>query len=153
MVVPAGYAAPGRIRVIEVGFDGSAESRAALGLARDLALRAQATLRVIAVGAAAPSTDAPIDRPVAHPHLEEQLHDAVAQLPPELRALPVFARGEAAAQLLDRADEGVDLVVIGSRTYGPLRSVLLGSVSTMVIERAPCPVIVTPRPGQGPGGS
>jgi nucleotide-binding universal stress UspA family protein len=149
MVVPAGYVAPGRIRVIEVGFDGSAESRAALALATELARRAESTLRIVAVGAPV-SSEAPFDRPASRPHLEERLHEAVSELPAELRALPMYVRGGAAAELLAKAEEGVDLVVLGSRTYGPVRSVLLGSVSAMVVERAPCPVVVTPRPAASP---
>ena len=37
------------------------------------------------------------------------------------------------------------LLVVGSRGYGPLRRVLLGSVSTELVRSAPCPLIVTPR--------
>jgi len=37
---------------------------------------------------------------------------------------------------------------VGSRGYGPLRRVLLGSVSTELIRTAPCPVIVHPRPAK-----
>lgn len=36
-------------------------------------------------------------------------------------------------------------MVVGSRAYGPLRRVLLGSVATQLMRSAPCPLIVTPR--------
>ncbi len=39
-----------------------------------------------------------------------------------------------------------DLLVVGSRGYGPVLRVLLGSVSTRLIHIAPCPVLVIPRP-------
>jgi nucleotide-binding universal stress UspA family protein len=39
----------------------------------------------------------------------------------------------------------LDLLVCGSRGYGPLRAVLLGSVARRVAENARCPVIVVPR--------
>jgi Universal stress protein family len=42
--------------------------------------------------------------------------------------------------------EGVDLLVMGSRGHGPLGSVLLGSTATDVIAAAPSPVVVVPRP-------
>jgi hypothetical protein len=40
---------------------------------------------------------------------------------------------------------GLDLLVCGSRGYGPVRGVLLGSVTRRVIGEAHCPVIVLPR--------
>ena len=42
-----------------------------------------------------------------------------------------------------------ELVVVGSRGLGPLRSMLLGSVSAEVVDHAPCPVLVVRRPGIG----
>ena len=41
--------------------------------------------------------------------------------------------------------EDADLLVLGSRGYGPRRAVLLGGVSGRVVRRAACPVIVVPR--------
>jgi hypothetical protein len=41
--------------------------------------------------------------------------------------------------------DNLDLLVCGSRGYGPLRAVLLGSVSRVVTSAAACPVIVLPR--------
>jgi nucleotide-binding universal stress UspA family protein len=39
----------------------------------------------------------------------------------------------------------VDLLVMGSRSYGPARRLLLGSVSEAVVRRSHCPVVVLPR--------
>jgi nucleotide-binding universal stress UspA family protein len=39
----------------------------------------------------------------------------------------------------------VDLLICGSRGYGPARSVLLGGVTRRVTAEAHCPVIVLPR--------
>jgi nucleotide-binding universal stress UspA family protein len=49
------------------------------------------------------------------------------------------------AQTLVRVSEHLDLLVCGSRGYGPLRAVLLGGVSRRVAVEAHCPVIVLPR--------
>jgi nucleotide-binding universal stress UspA family protein len=37
------------------------------------------------------------------------------------------------------------VLVVGSRRFGPLRSALLGGVSSPLIERAACPVVIVPR--------
>jgi hypothetical protein len=34
---------------------------------------------------------------------------------------------------------------VGSRRYGPLRSVLMGGVSGPLVEHAHCPVLIVPR--------
>ena len=50
-----------------------------------------------------------------------------------------------AAGLLERESEGLDLLVTGSRGYGPKRAVLVGSVSSELLRTAQCPVVVVPR--------
>ena len=52
---------------------------------------------------------------------------------------------EEPAEVLIRVSEHLDLLVCGSRAYGPLRAVLLGGVSRRVTADARCPVIVLPR--------
>jgi nucleotide-binding universal stress UspA family protein len=149
-VAPRGYVAD-ELRVIEVGYDASAEAEAALETAAALGELAKATLRVIAVDA--PTTGTAVSTPgvasVARVpeafDLQAKLHAGVSRLPAKLRALPVFEHGNPAPVLLARAEEGVDLMVVGSRGYGPLGVVLLGSVSVAVIENATRPVLVTPR--------
>jgi nucleotide-binding universal stress UspA family protein len=37
---------------------------------------------------------------------------------------------------------GADVVVVGSRAHNPLERLLLGSVSTKVVHRAPCDAVV-----------
>ena len=65
----------------------------------------------------------------------------------------VFARieGDPVEQLTE-ASAGLDLLVVGSRRYGPLRSALLGGVSGPLIERAACPVLVLARGVHVPAG-
>lgn len=77
----------------------------------------------------------------------------------ELRALaaPLVERGleveehviaERPASAITRMAEELraDLIVMGSRGHGPLRSMLVGSVAAEVTEHAPCPVLVARRP-------
>lgn len=52
--------------------------------------------------------------------------------------------GEPATILAERSRE-LDLLVVGSRGYGPVGAVLLGSTSSHLAHTASCPVLVTPR--------
>jgi nucleotide-binding universal stress UspA family protein len=42
--------------------------------------------------------------------------------------------------------EHLDLLVVGSRAYGPSGRLLSGTTSTQLARRAPCPLLVVPRP-------
>ena len=53
-------------------------------------------------------------------------------------------RGDPSEVLIERSDN-LDMLMLGSRAYGPLRHVLLGSVSARVMREAHCPVLVVPR--------
>lgn len=161
-VAPKGYAlrdgssSPADdLRVIAVGFDGSRESEAALELATKIARAAEATMRVITIGrpvqvatgagfggagvAALPRVD-----------LQNTLHDIVASIPADLRSLSIYERGEPAPKLLARAEQGVDLLVMGSRGHGPLGGALLGTTSRAVLADSPCPVVIVGRPALEP---
>jgi nucleotide-binding universal stress UspA family protein len=76
--------------------------------------------------------------------LEETLDDAEALLAPvgvivERQVL----LGRPSAAIVEQArDLDADLIVVGSRGQGPIRTMLLGSVSAEVIDHAPCPVLV-----------
>ena len=154
VIAPKGYAVgdhSDHLRIVGVGFDGMAESRAALDEAAELARRFHASMRVIAVTTAAPPMGAAAAAQVAAqdtgPDFQTQLHQAVAELPSELRALPILEHGDPVRKLLERSEEGLDLLVLGSRGFGPVMRLLVGSVSARVIREAPCPVMIVPRPG------
>jgi nucleotide-binding universal stress UspA family protein len=55
--------------------------------------------------------------------------------------------GDPARLLAGESERGLDLMVVGSRGYGPLRRVLLGTVSANLARTAACPVLVIPRVG------
>jgi nucleotide-binding universal stress UspA family protein len=46
---------------------------------------------------------------------------------------------------LAEASAGLDLLVVGSRRYGPLKRALVGAVSSALVEHAHCPVLIVPR--------
>ena len=51
----------------------------------------------------------------------------------------------AAGELLAKESAELDLMVTGSRGYGPHAAVLLGSVTHTLMREAQCPVLVLPR--------
>ena len=153
LIAPKGYAesdhSGDRLRVLAVGYDGMAESQAALDEAAVLAGKFGASMKVVGVltpispAAAAAAAQAGAE---TGPDFRSRLHDAVAGLPSELRALPLLENGDPVQKLLEVAEVGVDLLVLGSRGFGPVMRLLIGSVSSRVIRRAACPVMVIPRP-------
>jgi nucleotide-binding universal stress UspA family protein len=56
-----------------------------------------------------------------------------------------------ASAILELARASVDLLLVDSRAYGPVRRALVGNVSSTVVRHAPCPVLVTPRLGERTG--
>jgi len=152
-IAPEGYAAgpEDRLRVIGVGFDGQTESLAALGAAERLALERGATLRVFAVAppvngqtSFSGMTSAEYTR-LARESLGEQLRKAIEALDPSVRAASSVIPGDPVQELSARSREGLDLLVLGSRGYGPIRRVVFGSVSGGLIDTVECPLLVVPR--------
>lgn len=155
-VAPRGYCERDLgLRVIAIAFDDSPEANAALRHAAELAELASATVRVVGVLPKASVDrypDAAEARMQWRTELRDSVHEAAGALPHELRALPVVIdRGDPAAAIVEQAEQGVDLIVSGSRGYGPIRGVLLGSVSARLVSSAPCPVLVVPRQAPGEG--
>jgi nucleotide-binding universal stress UspA family protein len=154
IIAPKGYGhvdhSQDRLRVVAVGYDGMAESQAALEEAAGLARKFGGSMKVVGVMTPVPPIGAAAAAQAgaeAGPDFQTRLYDAVAQLPAELRALPVIEKGDPVKKLLEVAEVGVDLLVLGSRGFGPMMRLLIGSVSSRVIRGAACPVMVVPRPG------
>ncbi|MGX6448757.1 universal stress protein [Patulibacter sp. S7RM1-6] len=141
---------------VGVGYDGSGVADEAVDLAAGLALALDRPLDVVGVGElpTTPPTDGfggpapiqplPVDPEALDAEIGGLLEERIARLPEGVRARAVAAHGDAVEELVDRSAE-LHLLVVGSRDYGPLRHVLLGSVSRPVLDRASCPVIVVPR--------
>lgn len=146
------------VHTVGVGYVDSPEGLEALRGAYALARRAGASLRVLTVVKARLSlfleAEAPAEgrfgksaEDVEGEYMlraEQQARAALSELGDDVSAEVEVVVGDP-AQELARFSEHVDLLVCGSRGYGPLRAVLLGSVSRRVAENAHCPVIVLPR--------
>ncbi len=154
VITPAGYSAspPEAISRIGVGFDGSDLAVAAVEEAARLALRLDARLEVISVVPPPSQVDAPraaVEVLAGHgliqrsaERLRDAANDLVATLPDQVRASVVIDHGEPSVVLRHRSASGLDLLVLGPRGYGPVRRVLLGSVSGRLVRDCECPLIV-----------
>jgi nucleotide-binding universal stress UspA family protein len=154
-VAPKGFAAVDgqEIHVVAAAYQSVEEARRALDLAKGVAVESGATLRVISVveppEAATPlfANDYQWDEYSRRlrQSVEDELADVVAKTPAELHAQSSVITGDPAAVLAKKAEEGVDLLVMGSRGYGAVKGVLLGSVSAKLIRTATCPLLIVPR--------
>lgn len=156
-IAPRGFARRGQTGFarIGVGYDDGPESRDALELGASIAQAVGAELEVDAV------VD---DRP---PRLgwtlgfshggsdwEETVEAAIEKrrVDTEAAAQSCGARGRVEikrgrpGQALIDLSETVDLLVIGSRRWGPASRLLLGSTGEALLHDAACPVLVVPRP-------
>jgi nucleotide-binding universal stress UspA family protein len=137
-------------QVVGVGYNGSPESHAALAWAGRLALAIGATVRVLCAAEPpqgfSPSISYGVNWVALPPQRREYAESLVAEAVAELGH---GATGEAVAGVareeLVRLSDGVDLLVLGSRGYGPVRRTLLGGSADGIVHAAACPVVLVPR--------
>jgi nucleotide-binding universal stress UspA family protein len=141
------------METIIVGVDGSECARSALEHAIREAMFRNARLRVICAweipaaiyggeGLGGDLDQITLDS--FRKHAEDTLREALAEVKRMQPSVPCdgeVIEGQAARVLLDQA-KGSDLIVVGNRGRGELKSLLLGSVSQAVVHHAPCPVLV-----------
>jgi len=139
------------MRVV-LAIDGSAASNAARDLVASLSWPEATVIRVVAVVEPMSALLVGIV-PYDQPHFEEReisaslesrLADAASLLSGPGRVIETrLLRGRPASLIVEEAtDVRAGLVVVGSRGLGPIRSMLLGSVSAEVVDHSPCPVLV-----------
>ncbi len=144
---PAG--AGNTMNKIVVGVDGSPESLGALEWAYDEALATGAELKVVHAWIYPYTVSRNSMREIRKPlELEaaKELQSSIDSLRKrvtdgEVAVHPTLCENTPAEALLQEGI-GADLIVVGSRGRGGLRSVLLGSVSRTVVYGALCPVAV-----------
>ncbi len=144
-IASVGYAerrAP--IAKVGVGYNGSPESDAALAVARALAAPTGATVHALEVvsipslaygGLMAPAIGESIDA------LLQEASSRMAQLS-DVEGHAVY--GLTGEELAAFGDE-VDILVVGSRGYGPVRRLVLGTTSDYLERHARCSLLVLPR--------
>ena len=132
---------------ILVAWDGSDHARRALEHAVDLARAQDARLTLLTVAARRSAWAGPYAVPVSDADLarsaEELAAEGEALVPDDVRVSARTACGHVGSELLKRAAAAQhDLIVLGSRGRGPVRSAVLGSVSHYVLHHADIPVLI-----------
>jgi nucleotide-binding universal stress UspA family protein len=156
-VAPRGIHAdpPTQFRRIGVGYDGGPESATALALGGAIAAACGADLKVRSV------VDDRVPlllRSALGGLVATEWHDTIAEQKQRLHDQALAAvgtlganasaevvSGKPADALLAFSDD-VDLLVIGSRRWGPSARVLLGTTGEALLHDAACPVLTVPRP-------
>src|SRR5690242_3469881 len=116
-----------------------------------VAAAAHAPLRVIsAVGIASPAhptfaaTSDERWRRSRRRDAERAALELIEAVAPDADTELAVSEGDA-VERLTAASADLDLLVVGSRRYGPMRRVLLGGVSSALIDRVHCPLLIVPR--------
>jgi nucleotide-binding universal stress UspA family protein len=145
-VAPKGFAArvPSALKTVSAGFNRAIEGHAALRTAAALASDLGARLRAIVVDEDfRHARHSPQHGREQNDSMDGELDRALADLQaPD--AERVMLRGGAAERLAEACADS-DLLVVGSRSYGPLHHTLLGSVSAKLMRSCPAPLLVVPR--------
>jgi nucleotide-binding universal stress UspA family protein len=145
-IAPHGYADdPQDIRTIGVAYNDTPEAEAALAVARSLAAEHRATVRALTAVSVASGAAGWDPFGTGWGEIIDALQHAAKD---RLRSLEGVdgrvAVGLPGDELTAFTDE-VDMLVVGSRSYGPLRRLMFGSTSAHLARTARCPLLVLPR--------
>ncbi len=146
-------------RKILVATDGSEEAALAAHAAADLSDRARAELHVVHAWQDLRPPTLPAmamdEYSRAYEQYEREAGELLEEQAERLRSAggtvsgTHLRKGRPAEEIADLAEElGVDLVVVGSRGLGPVKRLVVGSVSEGVVSLASCPTLVV-RGGEG----
>jgi len=145
-------AATERSAPIVVGVDDSASGKTALRFALREANRRGSALDVVTAWTFHTLADAPEPddaREWTRANAQDVQDRAVADVISDFDVLPILSRqvveGDP-AQVLLRIARNADYLVVGGSQKGPMRRILMGSVSEYCVRHATCPVLVVPTP-------
>jgi nucleotide-binding universal stress UspA family protein len=152
-IAPLGYAEHSTpIAKVGVAYNSSPESAAALAVARELAAPTRATVHALEVVMIPTIAYGGMVAPGFGESIDIVLQDADNRMKemPDVDGHAVY--GLAGEELAAFGDH-VDLLVVGSRGYGPVKRLVLGSTSDYLERHARCSLLVLPRvvtePGEG----
>ena len=143
-VATRGYAErPTPISKVGVAYNGSAESTAALELACELAASTAATVHALEVVSLPPVAYGGMVPPVGE-FIDGMVKEANGRLQ-ELSGVDGRAVYGIPGEELAAFGNEVDVLVVGSRGYGPVRRLVIGSTSNYLERHARCSLLVLPR--------
>ena len=131
------------MREIGVGYDGSPESEHAVAVAREIA--AQCGAKLSAFEAVSLPTYAFVGGPAPIDDALEGLVDDARKRIAELGGVEPHAAYGHAAEELGVYSASLDLLIVGSRGYGPIGRLIHGSTSQQLARTARCPLVVLTR--------
>ena len=145
-----------KYKTILVPYDGSDHAKKALVQAIDIAKSGENAKLYIAVvcnmisamgnfdqvsiaeGSLSTKLSADLER-----QCREDLEEAAKTIPEDIPHEELYEVGSPGPVLLNMAeDKGCDLIVMGSRGLGPLKGIFMGSVSSYLVSRSKCPVLI-----------
>jgi nucleotide-binding universal stress UspA family protein len=140
-----GYAQPpAPILTVGVAYNGSDESEAAMDAARVITERHHASLHAMDVVNLPTYAFTGIIPPITGEGVEELLAEARARIDAHQGVEGRAVYGLAGEELAAFGDQ-LDLLVVGSRSYGPWQRLVLGSTSNYLQRHARCSLLVLPR--------
>jgi nucleotide-binding universal stress UspA family protein len=151
-IAPRGLRERDRFHHVGVAYDASPEAEAALAAAYTLAARDGAAMSIycavpvlglLDAGRIGPQAEASArtQRDLVH----DQLAAAADAAPAGVNPRTVVVHGEPATQIPRDSDGVVDVLFTGSRGYGPVHRVVLGSVAEALLLATTQPVVVVAR--------
>jgi nucleotide-binding universal stress UspA family protein len=154
-VVPAGWERGSGLWSLGIAYTDTPEGREALETGLIGARRADAKVRVLTAVKPRGFGREGGDRPGEEVTTFDETGTEIARMTREIEAaaaahgpgveVETDISAQDPADFLIAASENVDMLVCGSRGYGPTRAVLLGGVSRKVTAAAACPVLVLAR--------
>ena len=150
MATPRGRAGAAiQIAKVGVAYNDSPESKAALALARELAARTSATVHALEVVSIPTYAYTGIVPPAIGESIEVMVQEANGRMKALADVEGRAVYGLAGEELAAFGDQ-VDILVAGSRGYGPVKRLVLGSTSDYLQRHARCSLLVLPRAATGP---
>jgi nucleotide-binding universal stress UspA family protein len=144
-IAARGYSGhPTPIAKVGVAYNRSPESEHALALAREVAKAAGASIAALEVVSIPAYAFSGLMAPAIGDSIELMIKEATARMSelPDVEGRAVYGL---AGEELAAFGEDLDLLVVGSRGYGPVRRLVLGSTSDYLERHARCSLLVLAR--------